>query len=71
MNDSAPLQADLKHADPEPNLEQIIEISDPAIDVMKVMAGIRATLASHGPFTQPDVPPFDTGTAGEAGSLAL
>lgn len=67
MNDSAPQQPD---PPPEPDLEQIIEIMDPAVNVVKVMADIRATLAGHGPFTQPDVPAFDA-IGGEAGSLSF
>ncbi len=56
-------------ATPLPDLEQIVEIRDPAVDVMQVMAQIRAMLAEHGPVMPPDVPPL--GMKGDDGALAF
>lgn len=54
---------------PVPDLEQIVEIRDPAVDVTQVMAQIRAMLAAHGPVIPPDVPPL--GMQGDDGALAF
>lgn len=56
-------------ATPIPDLEQIIEIRDPAVDVTQVMAQIRSMLAAHGPVMPPDVPPL--GMQGDDGALAF
>jgi hypothetical protein len=56
-------------ATPIPDLEQIIEIRDPAVDVTQVMAKIRAMLAAHGPVMPPDLPPL--GMQGDDGALAF
>ena len=56
-------------ADPVPDLEQIVEIRDPAIDVNHVMAQIRETLRLHGPLAQPAVPAF--GVMADEGTDAL
>ncbi|MBI5878453.1 MAG: hypothetical protein HZB53_12460 [Chloroflexi bacterium] len=56
-------------AKPLPDLEQIVEIRDPAVNVDDVMAQIRATLAAHGPLMPPDVPPL--GAQSDDGALAF
>jgi hypothetical protein len=65
--------SDTQHnlADPAPDLEQIVEIHAPAVDVTRVMAEIRQTLLRHGPFAQPDVPSFGVATEDGEGALAL
>ena len=72
MSDSTPAvspQGGLTTDDPAPDLERIVEIRNPAVDVTQVMADIRETLRQHGPFQQPNVPAF--GMVPDEGTDAL
>jgi len=60
-----------RDADPAPELENIIEIQNPSVDVAKVMADIRATLSAHGPLKQPSVPAFGMAPIAGEGELAF